>query len=102
LQKQFVGTKADLEPEIRRIVFGDQRGKCGRAARPMTMQQRSVGCDFGGTSGCKSSADPLVSRQIPGAHGAFLFAPKDPEFFCMRQNASARERVERTKELLAP
>ena len=30
----------------------------------------------------------------------FLFAPKDPEFFCMRQKRVARERVERTKELL--
>jgi AraC-like DNA-binding protein len=31
----------------------------------------------------------------------FLFAPKDPEFFCMRQKRVARERVERVKELLA-
>jgi AraC-like DNA-binding protein len=31
----------------------------------------------------------------------FLFAPKDPEFFCMRQKRVARDRVERTKELLA-
>jgi len=30
----------------------------------------------------------------------FLFTPKDPEFFCMRQKRVARERVERTKELL--
>jgi AraC family transcriptional regulator len=31
----------------------------------------------------------------------FLFASKDPEFFCVRQKRVARERVERTKELLA-
>ena len=31
----------------------------------------------------------------------FLFTPKDPEFFCMRQKRVARDRVERTKELLA-
>jgi AraC family transcriptional regulator len=31
----------------------------------------------------------------------FLFAPKDPELFCMRQKRVARDRVERTKELLA-
>ena len=30
-----------------------------------------------------------------------LFAPKDPELFCMRQKRVARDRVERTKELLA-
>jgi AraC-like DNA-binding protein len=31
----------------------------------------------------------------------FLFEPKDPELFCMRQKKVARDRVERTKELLA-
>jgi AraC-like DNA-binding protein len=31
----------------------------------------------------------------------FLFAPKDPEFFCMRQKRVARERVERAKEVIA-
>jgi AraC family transcriptional regulator len=31
----------------------------------------------------------------------FLFAPKDPEFFCVRQKRVARERVERVKEVLA-
>ena len=30
----------------------------------------------------------------------FLFEPKDPEFFCMRQKRVARDRVMRTKELL--
>src|SRR5258707_1260908 len=31
----------------------------------------------------------------------FLFEPKDPEFFCMRKKRVARDRMERTKELLA-
>src|SRR5207247_1564525 len=31
----------------------------------------------------------------------FLFAPKNPEFFCMRQKRVARERVERVKQVLA-
>jgi AraC-like DNA-binding protein len=31
----------------------------------------------------------------------FLFTPKDPELFCMRQKRVARDRVARTKELLA-
>ena len=31
----------------------------------------------------------------------FLFEPKDPEFFCMRQKRVARDRVERIKEVLA-
>ena len=42
LQKQFVRNEADLEPEIRRIVFGDKHENVVAPARPMTMQQRSV------------------------------------------------------------
>src|SRR5207248_4286305 len=42
LQKQFVRSEADLEPEIRRIVFGDKEENVVAPARPMTIQQRSV------------------------------------------------------------
>src|SRR5262249_47447892 len=42
LQKQFVRNEADLESEIRRIVFGDKDENVVAPARPMTMQQRSV------------------------------------------------------------
>jgi AraC-like DNA-binding protein len=101
LQKQFVRNEADLEPEIRRIVFGDKEENVVAPARPMTMQQRTV---------VASLAEPPVAKaaQILWYQGKalelmahFLFAPKDPEFFCMRQKRVARERVERTKELLA-
>src|SRR6267143_3142947 len=80
LQKQFVRNEADLEPEIRRIVFGDKDENVVAPARPMTMQQRS-GRQFGGASGGKSSPDPLVPRQGPGAHGAFSFRAKEPGIF---------------------
>ena len=76
LQKQFVRNEADLEPEIRRIVFGDKDENVVAPARPMTMQQRSVVASLGGASRCKSSSDPLVSRQGTGAHGAFSFRAK--------------------------
>ena len=101
LQKQFVQNEADLEPEIRRIIFGDKDENVVAPARPMTMQQRSV---------VASLAEPPVAKaaQILWYQGKalelmahFLFAPKDPEFFCMRQKRVARERVERAKELLA-
>src|ERR1044072_7551604 len=73
----------------------------GAPARSMTLKQRSV---------VASLAEPPVAKaaQILWYQGKalelmahFLFAPKDPEFFCMRQKRVARERVERTKELLA-
>ena len=42
LRKQFARNEAELEPEIRRIVFGDQEDNVVAPARPMTMQQRNV------------------------------------------------------------
>ena len=101
LQKQFVESEADLEPQIRRIIFGDKDETVVAPTRPMSIQQRSV---------VSSLAEPPVSKAAQVlwyqskalelmAH--FLFEPKDPEFFCMRQKRVARERVERAKELLA-
>src|SRR5438067_1066497 len=101
LQKQFVRNETDLEPQIRRIVFGDKDENVVAPARPMTMQQRSV---------VASLVEPPVAKaaQILWYQGKalelmahFLFAPKNPEFFCMRQKRVARERVERSKELLS-
>ena len=101
LQRQFVQNEADLEPELRRVVFGDKNESVVAPARAMSMEQRAV---------VASLAEPPVAKaaQVLWYHSKalelmahFLFAPKDPEFFCMRQKRVARERVERTKELLA-
>src|SRR5438132_11725508 len=101
LQKQFVQSEADLEPAIRRVIFGDKGESVVAPARPMSIQQRDV---------VASLAEPPVAKaaQVLWYQGKalelmahFLFAPKDPEFFCMRQNGFARKRVERAKELLA-
>jgi AraC family transcriptional regulator len=100
LQTQFMQSEADLEPEIRRVIFGDKEQSVVAPARAMSMQQRAV---------VASLAEPPVAKaaQVLWYHSKalelmahFLFAPKDPEFFCMRQKRVARERVERTKELL--
>src|SRR6185295_19705902 len=42
LQKQFVQSEADLEPEIRRVIFGDKDECVVAPARPMSIQQRDV------------------------------------------------------------
>src|SRR5213079_3739289 len=42
LQKQFVRNEADLEPEIRRVIFGGTDESVVAPARPMSIQQRSV------------------------------------------------------------
>src|SRR5438046_9244398 len=101
LQKQFVQNESDLEPQIRRVIFGDKNETVVAPTRPMTIQQRGV---------VASLAEPPVAKAAQGlwyqskalelmAH--FFFAPKDPEFFCMRQKRLAHERVERVKEVLA-
>src|SRR6266702_3076833 len=101
LQKQFVQNEGDLEPQIRRVIFGDKDETVVAPTRPMSIQQRAV---------VSSLAEPPVSKAAQilwyqskalelMAH--FLFEPKDPEFFCMRQKRVARERVERAKELLS-
>ena len=100
LQGELVQNEAELEPQLRRIIFGDKDETVVAPARAMSMEQRSV---------VSSLADPPVAKAAQVlwykskalelmAH--FMFAPKDPELFCMRQKRVARERVDRTKELL--
>src|SRR6266705_4679476 len=100
LQKEFVRNEADLEPEIRRIVFGDKKENVVAPARPMTMQQRGVVVSLAEPPVAKAAQILWYQSKALELMAHFLFAPKDPEFFCMRQKRVARERVERTKELL--
>lgn len=101
LQKQLADAQADLEPEVRRAVFAEKKGNVVSVPRTMTTEQRNV-------------VGTLLQPPVPKAAQAlwyqskaielmahFLFTPKDPELFCMRQKRVARDRVERTKELLA-
>jgi len=101
LQKQFVRNEAYLEPEIRRIVFGDEGENVVAPARPMTIQQRGVVASLAEPPVAKAAQILWYQSKALELMAHFLFAPKDPEFFCMRQKRVARERVERTKELLA-
>ncbi|MFN2509051.1 MAG: helix-turn-helix transcriptional regulator [Chthoniobacterales bacterium] len=101
LQKQLADCEAELEPQVRRAVFPEQDENVVSTPRPMGAEQRSL---------VGSLLQPPVPRAAQSlwyqskalelmAH--FLFTPKDPELFCMRQKRVARDRVERTKELLA-
>lgn len=101
LQRQLANCAGDLEPQVRRAIFPEKSGHLVSAPRAMTNEQRNV-------------VSTLLQPPVPRAARAlwyqgkamelmahFLFAPKDPEMFCMRQKRVARDRVERTKELLA-
>jgi AraC family transcriptional regulator len=100
LQKQFIQNEADLEPEIRRIIFGGRDESVVAPARPMSIQQRSVVASLAEPPVAKAAQILWYQSKALELMAHFLFAPKDPEFFCMRQKRVARERVERTKELL--
>ena len=101
LQKQFVQDEAGLEPEIRRVIFGDKNGSVVAPARPMSTQQRDVVASLAEPPVTKAAQILSYQSKALELMAHFLFAPKDPEFFCMRQKRVARERVERAKELLA-
>src|SRR5207253_10293348 len=100
LQKQFVQNEAVLEPEIRRVIFGGKDESVVAPARPMSIQQRSVVASLAEPRVAKAAQILWYQSKALELMARFLFAPKDPKFFCMRQKRVARERVERTKELL--
>jgi AraC-like DNA-binding protein len=101
LQKQLVQNESDLEPEIRRVIFDDKNENVVAPARPMSIQQRNVVATLADPPVAKAAQILWYQSKALELMAHFLFEPKDPEFFCMRQKRVARDRVERTKELLA-
>jgi AraC-like DNA-binding protein len=101
LQSQFVQNEADLEPEIRRVIFGEKNETVVAPARAMSIEQRIVVASLSAPPVAKAGQILWYQSKALELMAHFLFAPKDPEFFCMRQKRVARERVERTKDLLA-
>src|SRR5256886_4017556 len=100
LRNQLAQNESDLEPEIRRILFGKQEENVVAPARPMTMQQRSVVASLTEPPVAKAAQMLWYQGKALELMAQFFFAPKDPEFFCMRQKRLARERVDRVKEIL--
>ena len=101
LQKQLEHCEADLDPHMRNTVFSGKGSATVSSPRPISRDQRNV-------------VGSLLQPPVPKAAQAlwyqskalelmahFLFLPKDPELFCMRQKRVARERVERARDLLA-
>ena len=100
LRNQLAQNEADLEPEIRRILFGKKEENVVAPARPMTMQQRSVVASLTEPPVTKAAQVLWYQGKALELMAQFFFASKDPEFFCMRQKRLARERVDRVKEIL--
>jgi AraC family transcriptional regulator len=99
LQKQLAQSQDDLDPAMRASVFEDR--PCVATPRPMTSEQRKVVASLAEPPVAKAARSLWYQSKALELMAHFLFESKDPEFFCMRQKRVARDRVERTKEILA-
>ncbi|MFL6539946.1 MAG: helix-turn-helix transcriptional regulator [Chthoniobacterales bacterium] len=101
LQKQLAASEDDLEPLVRRAVFSDKNTNVVAVPRTMTSDQRNLVAGLLQPPVAKAAQVLWYQAKATELIAHFLFEPKDPELFCMRQKRVARDRVERTKELLA-
>ena len=101
LQRQLADCEAELEPQLRAAIFPEKKGPIVSSARPMSMEQHQVVGTLLKPPVSKPAQSLWYQSKALELMSHFLFAPKDPELFCMRQKRVARDRVERTKELLA-
>jgi AraC family transcriptional regulator len=101
LQIQLADCEADLDPQLRAAIFPSRERSVVSSARPMTPEQHNVVSTLLTPPVSKPAQSLWYQSKALELMSHFLFTPKDPEFFCMRQKRVARDRVERTKELLA-
>jgi AraC-like DNA-binding protein len=101
LQQQLADCEGDLDPQLRAAIFPEKERSIVSSARPMTPDQRQVVSSLLSPPVAKAAQSLWYQSKALELMSHFLFTPKDPEFFCMRQKRVARDRVERTKELLA-
>ena len=101
LQKQLQNCEGDLDPQMRAAIFPEKANAVVSQPRPMSVEQRDVVATLAQPPVPKAAQILWYQSKALELMAHFLFVPKDPEFFCMRQKRVARDRVERTKELLA-
>jgi AraC family transcriptional regulator len=99
LQKQLAQSEGDLDPAMRASIFQDR--PYVSTPRAMTAEQRKVVASLAEPPVAKAAQIFWYQSKALELMAHFLFEPKDPELFCVRQKRVARDRVERTKELLA-
>ncbi|HEY1771141.1 MAG TPA: AraC family transcriptional regulator [Chthoniobacterales bacterium] len=101
LQSQLAGSESELEPAMREVVFPkNERSSVVSQPQPMTVEQRAIVASLTSPPVPKAAQIFWYQSKAIELMSHFLFAPKDPEFFCMRQKRVARDRVARTKEML--
>jgi AraC-like DNA-binding protein len=101
LQEQLRGSQDHLDPQMRAAVFEERPRSLVGTPQPMSPAQRAVVASLAQPPVPKAAQILWYQSKALELMAHFLFQPKDPEFFCVRQKQVARDRVERTKELLA-
>lgn len=100
LQTQLAANEEELSPQMRELVFPKHERGIISQPQPMTPEQRAIVSSLTNPPVPKAAQVLWYQSKATELMAHFLFAPKDPELFCMRQKRVARERVERVKELL--
>ncbi len=100
LQKQLAECEGELEPQIRAAVFPVKERPVVSRPHPMSAEQRNVMATLLQPPVPKPAQSLWYQSKALELIAHFMFEPKDPELFCMRQKRVARDRVARTKELL--
>lgn len=100
LQAQLAECEGELEQQLRRAVFGTRSNNSVSIPRPMSPEQRSIVGSLLQPPVAKTAQSVWYQAKALELIAHSLFEPKEPELFCMRQKRVARDRVERTKELL--
>src|SRR5207237_4570557 len=80
--------------------FGESNVTGVAPARLIAIQQRNVVASLREPPVAKAAQILWYQSKALELMAHFLCAPKDREFFCVRQKRVARERVERVKEIL--
>ncbi len=100
LQEQLAPNEDELTPEIRALIFPRRIESVVSEPQPMSGEQRAIVTSLTNPPVAKAARILWYKSKAIELMAHFLFEPKDPELFCMRQKRVARERVARTKELL--
>lgn len=100
LQEQLEVHESELDAQVRRAVFPVKEASFASTPQAMSAQQRQVVSSLLQPPVPKAAQSLWYQSKALELMAHFLFEPKDPELFCMRHKRVARDRVERTKQLL--
>ncbi len=100
LQGQLAAMAGELTASVREIVFPTREQSVVSQPQPMSAEQRAIVASLTAPPVPKAAQILWYQSKATELMAHFLFEPKDPEMFCMRQKKVARDRVARTQELI--